>query len=348
MQDTAGIFLISCNRNRFFSDMMDVSMLIQNAKEGCGLDEKELLRQLQEQRAGALETAIAQYGAYVLAVIRNRSRGVLTPEDHEEIASDVFLALWRGAKNITRGQLRPWLGAVARKQTAEAMRKKNVYLPLEDDALITLDRLWEQMVEKERCEALAQALAALPEEDREIFYRFYDLSQTTAQIFLFVELGIYPLDELKVFAELGGIGLADFGVDARIVYVADLMAFRNLLLVGLEEVEGMLIDVVDAFELGAYIDRPRQRTYADFQFAFEFVENVERVAPLAVELIDEDNHRSVAHTAHFHEFAGLLLDTFGHVDNDDDRVDGCQRAVGVFGKVLMARSIQNIDFIIFS
>ena len=74
------------------------------------------------------------------------------------------------------------LGAVARKQTAEAMRKKNVYLPLEDDALITLDRLWEQMVEKERCEALAQALAALPEEDREIFYRFYDLSQTTAQI----------------------------------------------------------------------------------------------------------------------------------------------------------------------
>mgnify|MGYP001534814762 CR=1 FL=1 len=144
MQDTAGIFLISCNRIRLFPDMMDVSMLIQNAKEGCGLDEKELLRQLQKQRAGALEAAFAQYGAYVLAVIRNRSRGVLTPEDHEEIASDVFLALWRGAKNITRGQL--------------------------------------QMVEKERCEALAQALAALPEEDREIFYRFYDLSQTTAQI----------------------------------------------------------------------------------------------------------------------------------------------------------------------
>ena len=139
------------------------------------MEQERLLRQLQEQRAGALETAITQYGAYVLAVIRNRSRGVLTPEDHEEIASDVFLALWRGAKNITRGQLRPWLGAVA-------MRKKNVYLPLEDDALITLDRLWEQMVEKERCEALAQALAALPGEDREIFYRFYDLSQTTAQI----------------------------------------------------------------------------------------------------------------------------------------------------------------------
>lgn len=120
------------------------------------MDEKELLRQLQKQRTGALEQAVAQYGAYVLAIIRNRSRGVLTPEDHEEIASDVFFALWNGAARIERGQLRPWLGAVARNRTAEAMRRQNVYLPLEDDALITLDRLWEQMMEKERCAAVAQ------------------------------------------------------------------------------------------------------------------------------------------------------------------------------------------------
>lgn len=74
--------------------MIDVSMLNtmqvtdqRLQKEECDLDEKELLRQLQKQRAGALEQAVAQYGAYVLAIIRNRSRGVLTPEDHEEIAS---------------------------------------------------------------------------------------------------------------------------------------------------------------------------------------------------------------------------------------------------------------------
>ena len=158
--------------------MIDVSMLNtmqvtdqRLQKEECGLDEKELLRQLQKQRTGALEQAVAQYGAYVL-----------TPEDHEEIASDVFFALWNGAARIERGQLRPWLGAVARNRTAEAMRKQNVYLPLEDDTLITLDRLWEQMVEQERCAAIAQAMRALPDEDREIFYRFYDLSQTAAQI----------------------------------------------------------------------------------------------------------------------------------------------------------------------
>ena len=50
------------------------------------MDDRQLLRQLQKKSRGALEAAIAQYGAYVLAIIRNSSRGVLTPEDHEEIA----------------------------------------------------------------------------------------------------------------------------------------------------------------------------------------------------------------------------------------------------------------------
>ncbi len=142
----------------------------------------DLLCSLQKQNADALEQAIVQYGAYVLTVIRNRSRGVLTPEDHEEITSDVFLSLWHGAKDITSGQLRPWLGAVARNKTVEAMRRKKVFVPLEDDTLVSLDRLWEQMYESQRCEAIRQALSCLTEEDREIFYRFYDLSQTTGQI----------------------------------------------------------------------------------------------------------------------------------------------------------------------
>ena len=101
----------------------------------------DLLRSLQKQSADALEQAIAQYGAYVLTIIRNRSRGVLTPEDHEEIASDVFLSLWHGAREITSGQVSPWLGAVARNKTVEAMRRKRVFVPLEDDVLISLDRL---------------------------------------------------------------------------------------------------------------------------------------------------------------------------------------------------------------
>ena len=141
-----------------------------------------MLRRLRRKNADALEEAVRQYGAYVMAVIRNRSRGALTAEDQEEIASDVFVSLWREAKDITRGQLRPWLGAVARNRTAEAMRRRKVFVPLEDDTLILMEPLWERMYESQRCEAVQKALLALSEEDRDIFYRFYDLAQTAAQI----------------------------------------------------------------------------------------------------------------------------------------------------------------------
>ena len=94
----------------------------------------------------------------------------------------MFLSLWRGAKGITRGQLRPWLGAVARNRTTDAMRRKQVFVPLEDDTPVLLGELWERMYETQRCEAVQKALLALSDEDREIFYRFYDLAQTTAQI----------------------------------------------------------------------------------------------------------------------------------------------------------------------
>ncbi len=141
-----------------------------------------MLRRLKRQSAQALEEAVDRYGAYVMAIIRNRSRGALTAEDQEEIASDVFVSLWRGARSITRGQLRPWLGAVARNQTAEAMRRRKMFVPLEDDTLISMEPLWERMHESERCGAVRQALLTLTDEDRDIFYRFYDLAQTTAQI----------------------------------------------------------------------------------------------------------------------------------------------------------------------
>ena len=141
-----------------------------------------MLRRLRRRDPAALEAAMAQYGAYVMTVIRNRSRGVLTPEDHEELASDVFLALWQSAAQVAPGYVRPWLGAVARNRTVDALRRRNITLPLEDAEPDEIDNVWQNLCEKQRREQLRKALKALPEVDREIFYRFYDLSQTTAQI----------------------------------------------------------------------------------------------------------------------------------------------------------------------
>lgn len=39
----------------------------------------------------------------------------------------------------------------------------------------------------------------------------------------------------------------------------------------------------------------------------------------------------------------MRLDALGTVDDDDDRIDGRQRAVGVFGEVLVSRGVEDVD-----
>ena len=82
------------------------------------------------------------------------------------------------------------------------------------------------------------------------------------------------------------------------------------------------------------------------QLLFQFVQKVEGVLSLTVHLVDEDNERRFAHTADRHQFPGLRLHAFRTVHDDDGAVHRCQRAERIFGKVLMARGVQDIHFVI--
>ncbi len=146
------------------------------------MDDSKLLRLLRRGNTRALEEAITKYSAYVMAVIRNRSRGLLTPEDREEIASDVFLALWRSASQISPRSLRSWLGTVARNRTVDLMKKHRQSVPLEQQDIEIPDSAWAHLSQTEQARAVRQALSALSSQDREIFLRYYDLAETSVQI----------------------------------------------------------------------------------------------------------------------------------------------------------------------
>ena len=154
------------------------------------MDEQMLLKQIAQKDEQALRQMIHRYSVYVITVIHNRSRGFLSPEDEEEIASDVFLTLWQKAKKIHAETVRPWLGAVARNITADRLRKQKVALPLEEDSLAGEDPLWELVSRQEQLLTLQAALDRLSPEDQEIFYRHYDLCQTSIEIA--EEMGLKP------------------------------------------------------------------------------------------------------------------------------------------------------------
>lgn len=152
------------------------------------MDEKKLLRRLQRGDAQAFEQVFRQYSAYVVTVIRNRSRGSLTEQDVEEAASDVFVALWRSAGTIQPGRMRQWLGQVARNKAIDQLRRLNVQVPLDDTTLQMDDTLWRNLAKKEQEAVLTQALQALEPRDQEIFFRYYDLCQTASEIGSYMDM----------------------------------------------------------------------------------------------------------------------------------------------------------------
>ena len=86
----------------------------------------------------------------------------------------------------------------------------------------------------------------------------------------------------------------------------------------------------------------------DVQFFLQLVKQIKRITAFTIHLVDEDNHWCVSHSAHLHQFTGLSLHTFCRVNDDDRRVDSGERAVSVFGEVLVTRRVQYVNLVGFA
>ena len=102
-------------------------------------------------------------------------------------------------------------------------------------------------------------------------------------------------------------------------------------------------DVVGADEIAAAADRPGHRRGVERQRLFDLVQKLEGIAAFAVHLVDEGDDGNIPETAHLEQFARPRLDALGRVDHHDGGIDRGQRAIGVFGKVLMARRVQQVE-----
>jgi hypothetical protein len=76
----------------------------------------------------------------------------------------------------------------------------------------------------------------------------------------------------------------------------------------LEQQEGIGEEVVGAEEVAPHADRPGGGGHVERQRLLDLIRQVERVAGLAVELVDKGDDRHVAQPGDLEELAGLLLD----------------------------------------
>lgn len=146
--------------------------------------EETILRRLRDRDPSGLEALMDRYLPYVSAVVWNILRDCMTPEDGEEVASDVFYAAWEQADELKPDHVKGWLGAVARNKAKNKLRQRGRTLPLEED-LLDLPGPDDPAGELERAEERARvrrAVFSLPDPDREIFLRHYYYAQSVKEI----------------------------------------------------------------------------------------------------------------------------------------------------------------------
>ena len=149
--------------------------------------------------------------------------------------------------------------------------------------------------------------------------------------------------QLEAVAQLAGL-LGQQLVELRVVEALHHVAGLDAAAVrGAEEVHAVFEQVVHAAKALAAADRPGHRRAADVEHALDLVEQFQRFAPLAVELVDEGHDRRVAQPAHLHQLDGAIFNALGAVDHHQRRVHGGQRAIGVLGEVLVARRVEQVD-----
>lgn len=146
--------------------------------------ESMMLQRIKAGEPSGLEALMERYMPYVSVVVWNILRGTMSPEDGEEVVSDVFLAAWDQAEDLQAGHVKSWLGAVARNKARNKLRQAGRTLSLEDDALEVPDTvdLAEGLTQAEERERVRRAVEALPGEDREVFLRYYYYAQTVREI----------------------------------------------------------------------------------------------------------------------------------------------------------------------
>ena len=173
------------------------------------MKEEKILQKMQNADPEGLKALMNRYVPYVSAVVWNILRYAMTPQDAEEVVSDVFLTAWDRAEDLQPGKIKAWLGAVARNKAKNKLRERGQELPLEEDLLDLSDGSTplDGLEQNQEWELVRQAVDALPPEDREIFLRHYYYAQTLEEISFAM---LMPVSTLKSRLRRGRMKLKDY------------------------------------------------------------------------------------------------------------------------------------------
>ena len=143
----------------------------------------DILIQIRRKEQSALEIAIRRYARYVAAVIQKTLGNAGTPQDVEELSSDVFVALWENAERLRDdSDLKYWLAVVARNAALKCQRAHQYTEMLEENLIFDSSSPQGRLEKEERIRLVRSAVDSMESVDREVFLRHYFWHQPVSQI----------------------------------------------------------------------------------------------------------------------------------------------------------------------
>ena len=95
--------------------------------------------------------------------------------------------------------------------------------------------------------------------------------------------------------------------------------------------------------IGRGTQGPEHRRGVERQRLLDLVDQLEGVAALTVELVDEGDDGHIAQPADLEQLQGLGFDALGRVQHHHRGIDRCQGAIGVLAEILVAGGIEQIE-----
>ena len=148
------------------------------------MDDKQLMERIAGGDEAALRSLLRRFGPLIRYILRP----ILPDErDREECLADISLQNAAGFDG-EKGSLNGWLTALSRNAALNRARgQRQTDTPLEDGEAQG-HSAEEELLRRERRSRLRAVIAALPVQERDLFYRKYYYCQSTAQ--MAAELGL--------------------------------------------------------------------------------------------------------------------------------------------------------------
>ena len=151
-----------------------------------------------------------------------------------------------------------------------------------------------------------------------------------------------PLHQLNFLTQLISLRSQQF-IQFRIIQPLNFLVICDAFSVCLVQHHFILIQVINTLQALTHANRPGHRRALNFQHIFDFIQQINRVFTLTIQLVDKGHNRRITQATNFHQLDGAFLDAFRNIDHHQRRIHRRQYTVSIFREVFMAGSIQQID-----